>query len=335
LPYLELPPLVVLVGACLLVALIFAWEATAGQFLTLLVNLMERVSFFGVNLLQPIIDGIEWLNATVHNAYVESLEAVEWSWHTFMLVNATAWQDVSGALADGFEATERAFVTVRRVIVPAALAVALGPVWAAIQTVQTLLKEHHVSIGRVAARVEELPGQIADQAVAASVAAVKALVHAEAILPPLSFPNPWDAIRDLLDEAGKLRAQLGKYAKILTPAGIVGLVGAAVFSEFGLGSLRCSNNKKLLKGTCGLVPKVLEDLLAGLVAVVGTISIIELAEVYQGLFIDVSGEVLHFWRADLGHTPGNPALGDTGFSGSYGVPAGGGARNPALGVSGV
>jgi hypothetical protein len=250
-------------------------------------------------------------------------------------VNAVAWQDLSGVVADGFEAAENALGKLRHTVLPVFVGAMLGPLYLALRQAEKLLASHHISIGRIAARVEDLPGQIVHDAVAASVAAVKALVHAEAIPFPISFPNPWAIIRDIEREAARVRGLIGKYAKILTPAGIVGLVGAAVFSEFGLGSLRCSNNKKLLKGTCGLVPKVLEDLLAGLVAVVGTISIIELAEVYQGLFIDVSGEVLHFWRADLGHTPGNPVLGDTGFSGSYGVPAGGGARNPALGVSGV
>jgi hypothetical protein len=334
-PYLELPTLIPLIVATLLVMLIFAWEATAGQFLKGLVTLMEKVSFFGVNLLQPIIDGIEWLNATVHNAYVQSLEVQEWAWHRFLSVNALAWQYLSEAAAYGLEQTERGFRTVRHNLIPAAIALGIGPLWLEIKAIQALLKDNHISIGRLAHDVATAGESVVTKTVHEAVARVKTVASAGGIAIPLPFPNPWDVIRDIEREASRLRAQLGKYAKILTPAGIVGLVGAAVFSEFGLGSLRCSNNKKLLKGTCGLVPKVLEDLLAGLVAIVGSISLVELAEDYQALFGGVVGEARKFWRygtsASLG---GDPGLGVSNFNGKLKV-TNTGLANPGLGDTGL
>jgi len=76
------------------------------------------------------------------------------------------------------------------------------------------------------------------------------------------------------------------------------VVGYAL-SKLGLGSQQCSNNKRFAKSVCGMSTKVLDDLLAGLIAIVGTVSLVQLAEEYQKLVPGIEAEVVKFWRVNL------------------------------------
>lgn len=67
----------------------------------------------------------------------------------------------------------------------------------------------------------------------------------------------------------------------------IGLASAAVtavaLSRLGASWIRCSNVKSIGRRLCGTDPRFLEDLLAGSLAIVGTISIVEFARELQGI----------------------------------------------------
>jgi hypothetical protein len=73
---------------------------------------------------------------------------------------------------------------------------------------------------------------------------------------PTTVPRIHDVTLPRVGEIDKavrgLRKQLHKWARYLTPAGIIGLVGAATFDQFGLGWLRCRGVGRVGRWLCGL-----------------------------------------------------------------------------------
>lgn len=85
-----------------------------------------------------------------------------------------------------------------------------------------------------------------------------------------------------------LDARVSRLAKRLTPSAIVALIGATIFTEFGLGWLRCNNVGRTGKRLCGLGLDALDALLVGTLAVEGTISLQSMANE----LVDLSGEIV-------------------------------------------
>lgn len=91
------------------------------------------------------------------------------------------------------------------------------------------------------------------------------------------------------------RRHLGPLALLAAPiAGVSALIGY----------LECKNFQKLQKPFCNANLSSLLGLLAGLVAIVGTISIVDFAKELQPLVADAASEVKHFWGADAAVTSG-------------------------------
>lgn len=89
-----------------------------------------------------------------------------------------------------------------------------------------------------------------------------------------------------------VRSRLGKLEGHLTKAGAAALVGTALVT-LGIGRLRCSNIRRNLKRVCGMDADLLDDLLLGTLAVIGTISLVETAKDLQG----ITGAAVDFTHA--------------------------------------
>lgn len=96
-------------------------------------------------------------------------------------------------------------------------------------------------------------------------AQAQAVEHAIAVPGVDAIPKAIPGIKWLDDAARSTRSQLKHLARYLTPAGIIGLVGATTFGAFGLGWLRCKGVGRVGRSLCGL-SSVIEALYAGTLA---------------------------------------------------------------------
>jgi hypothetical protein len=322
-------------GAALI---LYAYRSTLGALLSLLVKAIQSVSvptpFGGIDVGKWIAAPISALDNAVLQALGTAVEAAQYSYHRWMHELSSTFDWIGQAVDYDMHEVGKALGALRRGTIPRliheAISAAEHPIQAAIGalTGDIAVARHTIDADVKAA---ERDAQALERATAARIGHVENVAKGAAAaaiavtLPGIhGLERDWDAVK----------ARLDSISKKLSLAGIAGLVALGL-SELGLGSQRCSNNKKLTKSVCGLSTKVLDDLLAGLVAIVGTVSLIELAEDYQKLFINVSGEAVKFWRADVAGPPINPTLGDTGFHGTYTPPAGVAQGNPSLGSAGL
>lgn len=82
-----------------------------------------------------------------------------------------------------------------------------------------------------------------------------------------------------------INGRVGRLEKIVLGAGAVALVTRAL-AKLRLGWLRCSNVGKVGRRLCGMDASLLEDLLSASLLIVGSISIVQLAEELQGVMDD-------------------------------------------------
>jgi hypothetical protein len=303
-PFIVAGELVVDVAAfacfCLCFAFLFAYRSTLGALLTSLAQ-----AFDSVNLNLGVVNvGLGFLGSavdTLNNAILRGLglavESTEYSWHQWWNWTARAFYAIGDAERYVAQETLQGFKILRRAVIPTLIAAAVGPLLTAISDLRDLTKG-------------------VAKTITIRVTKVEALSHAQllkierAVAGTIAYPIP--KLGHIETDLSEAWAKLRGIGKTLTPAGILGLVLAAL-SAVGLGSARCANTQRWNKAMCGLPTQVLENLLGGLVAIFGTLSLVKLAEDYQKVFPDVASSVTHFWRADLAHTPGNPGLGETGL----------------------
>lgn len=167
---------------------------------------------------------------------------------------------------------------------------------------------------------------------------IEAVEHTAGVTLPHEIAHEIGEVRGWT--AKQLRALLRRISRLEALLGLGALTGVVLgIIARELPWIRCRNVGKVGKALCGLpvqqLEKELGKALLGLTAIFGTVSLLELAEEYQRLFGGVSGEIRHFWRADVANGPANPGLGNTGFLGKYAVPSHSGPRDPGLGDTGL
>lgn len=131
---------------------------------------------------------------------------------------------------------------------------------------------------------------------------------------PTTIPK---AQKKINDSTGK---RLKRLEKILGITGLAGLITATFGGEITR-FLRCGNTRGIAKAWCGANLKALLGLLGGLVAVVGTFSLIDFAKFLQPLIADGAKTALHFWRADI----------ENGIDQAFGDGGGAAVRDPGFG----
>lgn len=296
-------PLVGLGVLLTLVALLLtnaAYRYTLGLLLAAIASVFDSVSIrvpvIGKIGLGSIGDAIRALNNSILHALGVGIQSTEWAWHKFWHWTAYAIEHPGRVLGDLAEATESALTTLRRYTIPLVVGVTLGPTAALVallrkQVAHLLAQAAHLGatiiseVPKVITRVEHVTTTVV-KTVTVSVPA--------AVAKAVAIPLP--KIRTVEVDTTRLWNRVKRIADTLTPAGIVGLVGAAVLAKLGLGSLKCSNNQDLSKALCRTDRAFIDNLLVDALAIVGTLSLIDAATEMQGLIGEAAPEIRRFWR---------------------------------------
>jgi hypothetical protein len=301
-------------GLCLLV--LYGYKFTLGAILSgiagILFNVASAIPLGLGGVFTDAGNALLGLDNTILNVLGTGVNATSYAWHRWMQWTAQSLTAIGEA--ERYVATEtlRGFQTMRRTVVPGLIAAAVGPLGLILGRTITHTKSIErvvtVEVPKVTRLVKTAVTNVYPTTVRVEKLSKATVLKAIAVAGGLAIPRLGQLERDY----AAAKARLGKIVKTLTPAGVLGLVLSAV-AALDLGWTRCSNVKKVGKGVCGLSPSLLDDLLLGLVSIFGTLSLVELAEQYQKLIKDVSGEVTHFWRADASKVAKDRLLGQTGL----------------------
>jgi hypothetical protein len=319
--------LILLALACVtLLALNKMWSLTFGAMLVTMANVFDSLSFkipvvnyhigFGFvgNALKTIDNYVLQAIGTGIVQSEKGLHALV-GWLTWLL------QETADQVAGLAEDTAKAFDQMKRYLIPGLIGVALGPWLPVLQYLRSHLAQliHapttiiHKTTQVIAPGLKALEGEV--KALEAKVAAIGAAAPAIILSPPVTLPSPTviPGVGAIYRGIDSLWREVKRLGKVLTPAGIVGLVAASVFSLAHLGWLRCGNVNKVGKRICGLNSDVLDGLLAGLLVIFGTLSLEAFAKDVQNVTEDFSQAIRGFWRADKLPSGHNPGLGETGL----------------------
>ena len=320
--------LILLAIACVfLLALNKAYGFTIGALLRTLAAMFDSLSFrvpgLGAHIgLGFIGDALRSLDNTVLHAIGVGIQQTERGLHA--LVGAMAWllQETADQVAGLAEDTAKAFGHVRNVLVPALLGAAVTPLARELEHLANRTRTiilHPTTIVRATTRVIA-PGLHALEAKVAALEAKVAAAGTAALAVPAAIPSaiprliPQAIPGDLTRGIDAIKRRVGQLGRTLSPAGIAGLVAGAVLSTLGLSWLKCRNVERAAKRACGMNPDILEALLAGTLAVFGTIGLVKFAEDVQDVTGDFAGEVAGFWRAAAPGPGGDRALGQAGHT---------------------
>ena len=241
------------------------WDHTIGYGLRWLAHQIRGVTldvyFWSVHPLDFLADGLDWIDKAISHwlavAALNTQNAAFSMWHLTADVFWWSVHETKTLAVDTYHALEH----VVGVTVPDAAK------WAYRESVAKAraLVNREAAIARAAER--EL-SKLAHVAEADALHGVREAEHA------LDWSEA--KVGQLDRYIDRLEARVGRLARQLSPAAIVGLIGATIFTEFGLGWLRCANVGKAGKTLCGLGLDALDALLVGTLAVVGSISLVSL-----------------------------------------------------------
>jgi hypothetical protein len=315
--------------------LLVAYKNTLGALLQVLANALHDVSVLGVHPLAFLASGITALDSEINAVLSSAVLNTQHAWEKILNITATLLHDTFRNVAEMGEAVERAFRHTTTILLPSKIIERTVPLTKSIADLRrevadlvksgvhatntithvvthdiptVVTKVERVTIATTKTVVETSPRiatKVATEAAEAPTVALRAATHAIAgVLPRV----------DTLDrEFPSLKKWVERHTKDLTIGGLAGLLIGGVLAKIGMTWLRCSNVQRYGRNVCTIAPKVIEDLLLGLTAILGTLSLVELAKQMQGLVSGLEGEIVHFWRADVAPTSSDRSLGKTGL----------------------
>lgn len=297
---LEVPTVAALFACLVMIALAYAYKSTLGAVLEVLAGVFAMVVIpnpigHDIHPLKWIADGITELDNLILAALGAGIKGTEWAYHKMVHYQAYALQEIGHAIGDLAEGTYKALVHALTVNVPRQIAAAiaaaqLGATHALGHLRRDLAAAEHeiatdvAAIRRDLAAAERATGKAARHAEQTAAGAATAAIAA-------TLPRIKGVEHDFEQAAARLRS-LGR---VLTPAGIIGLVAAAI-GRMGLGWVRCGNVKDVGKAVCGMDRGLLDAILADATLILGTVSLVEFAEGMQEVMGAVTPEVRRFWR---------------------------------------
>jgi hypothetical protein len=322
----------VLLALIVLVGLSYGYRYTLGALLQTLVAALDAIRLphaFGIGgqrIFGVVADGIEKLDHTIRHYLGRGVEDMQAAWNSCVSYTATAVNWIGKEIASLSHDTAQAVEGLATVQVPRWVKNRLAAGLAAIAVLKAeVLTLEHEALHHIANVTNVFPQKvrvvyraIAKPAISAVPKAISKLdwITPAIALPDISaVPKAIPGIKALERDFGAVKDRLKSVARTLTPAGIVGLVAAATLATLGLGWLKCSNVGKVGRRVCGLNSQILDSLLAGLVAVFGTIGLVVFAEDVQKVMSTFADDVTRFWRADAPGPGGDRGLGQTGHHG--------------------
>lgn len=253
----DLAPLGEFALASALVLLIYAWLVTGGAVVNWLAANVPSghigiPGVGGVNLFGWLHSGLVGFNSLAQNAYYFWLDAAKSSWNAWIIqVGAFVSQITSDY---HFYATETlaALHWLRRTTIPTLVSVSVTPIWAAIHALQHLERATVTDVTHVVKPVIQSITRDITQRITRVERITKVVATTTVTAAAAAIPNPWGVIHGIDETLKETINRVARIRGILTPAGIVGLVGAAVFEAFDLGWLRCRGVGRAGKALCGL-----------------------------------------------------------------------------------
>jgi hypothetical protein len=253
----DLAPLGEFALASALVLLIYAWLVTGGAVVNWLAAHVPSghigiPGLGGVNLFGWLHDGLVGFNNLAQNAYYFWLDAAKSSWNAW-IVQVGAF--VSQVTADyHFYATETlaALHWLRRTTIPTLVSVSVNPIWAAVHALQHLSRATVTDVTHVVKPVIQSITRDVTQRITRveKITTVVAAAGAGAIA--TDIPRLWHGIGEAEGEAAKALRIAKEALNKFSIGSIVGLIGATIFTEFGLGWLRCAAVGRIGRALCGL-----------------------------------------------------------------------------------
>lgn len=243
-----------------------------------LAGVLRAIDQQALNLLGAGIEANQW---AAHNL---------WHWIAYML------DSIGRVVGDHAEAVEAELRRLWERSLPAYVSARLHPLASKVEWIIHRL-EHEASQAQAAARplTRALDPRVAQlEAEVARLAAVATTFGAAVLAPPVAIPRP--DVHGVTRGIDDLRARLGRLSRLLNPAAVLGLVAAAL-ATLRLGWLKCGNVRRAGEHVCRMDAGVLDGLLAGTLAVFGTVSLVEFAEELSGLMDEIEPAVRGFWRA--------------------------------------
>jgi len=293
-------PLDILATCAVLIALSFAYRSSIGALLEILAKAFKaaswKVPYVGTVGLGFLAGPIESVDNSIRDALAAGISSTEWAWHVFLGQITGAWQWIGRTVDEVATDTAGALKHLVKETVPAIVAgLLVGPT--------LLLKTLGVTVGQLERDVKQALAASGKTIVkvehvavgtAAAVPKIVTVTIPAAVKTAVALPS--DITRGIDETLKATKEKLDKLARTLTPAGILGLTAAAVLSGLGLGWLKCSNVNKVGKRLCGLNANTIEQLLAGLVVVFGTLDLVKFSKQVQGVTDEFEGVARDFWR---------------------------------------
>lgn len=245
----------VLLALALLIALSYAYNYTLGAAIVGIAKAIGSLRLPGIvgggRVLGFAADALEKIDHSIRHSLGVGIEAMQATWNECVSYTAQAFHWIGKEIAslshDTAQAVEGLMLGQVKPWVNRRLVAALAAVAALKARVLALERSTVAHVTRAVHVVEH-----------------KTVVIARAVSVPDigAIPRAIPGFKWLEREAGYVRGEIKRVAKVLTPAGIIGLVGATVFTRFGLGWLRCKGVGRVGRSLCG-ASSMIEALYAG------------------------------------------------------------------------
>lgn len=277
-------PLLIILAACCLLALNKIWQQTFSVMLRGIANLVDSIqlSILGHNVVpfvHSIANAFRYADSAVQRAIGGAITWVTQPFQVFISYMATVFEKPTAELAAVVADVAHTIGSLRKTIIPAMIAAKTHWIIAHLQRLEA-------QGARVIHDTTQIVVHDAPRVIKPTVVRI--------IRASVAVPLP--RIGRLEREGEAISKRLGSLVRRLSPAALVGLLATALGS-LGLGWVRCSRVKKVGKSVCGMDSDLLDSLLADATLIVGTVSLLELAEAVSGSMEVILPQVRDFWRA--------------------------------------
>lgn len=252
----DLAPLIAMAVITAAILVLAIYKITLGALVQGAIHLLEgariHVRFVSVNPFDPIISALKVIDNAAYATLGTLIKTDRIVWSHFVHWNAYIWAEATGALGDVSHETGKALHILRRLTIPGLLGASLAPLLRRLGYVEAKLNtlEHEATstITHVTKVVESKITEVKPT----TVIRLTKVIEAKAVALPQAIPNPWPRIREVEHDATQAWKRVKSIGKTLTPAGIIGLVGATIIGPMGLNWLRCRGVNRVGRGLCGL-----------------------------------------------------------------------------------